>query len=42
MFKHFVSLQWKSFFRSSSFGKGLAVRLLMGFLAVYMLVSLVG
>ncbi len=42
MFKHFVSLQWKSFFRSSSFGKGLAVRILMIFLAIYMMVSLIG
>lgn len=42
MFKHFVSLQWKSFFRSSNFGKGLALKILMGFFAVYMLVSFAG
>ena len=42
MFKRFVSLQWKSFFRSSSFGKSLAIKILMGFFAVYMLFSLVG
>ena len=41
MFKHFFILQWKSFFRSSSFGKGLAVRILMIFLGIYMFVSLV-
>ena len=39
MFKHFVSLQWKSFFRSSNFGKGMALKILMGFFAVYMFVS---
>jgi len=40
MFKHFVSLQWKSFFRSASFGKSLGIKLVMGFFALYMLVSL--
>ena len=42
MFKHFVNLQWKSFFRSSNFGKGLALKLLMGFFAIYMMVSFAG
>lgn len=42
MFKRFVSLQWKSFFRSSNFGKSLAVKILMGFFAVYMLIVLAG
>lgn len=37
MFKHFVSLQWKSFFRSSSLGKSLGIKILMGFMAVYFL-----
>ncbi|WP_072989701.1 DUF5687 family protein [Pseudozobellia thermophila] len=40
MFKKFASLQWKSFFRSSALGKSLGVKVLMGFFAVYMLVSL--
>ena len=40
MFKHFVSLQWKSFFRSSSLGKSLGMKLVMGFFALYLLVSL--
>ncbi len=40
MFKHFVALQWKSFFRSSSIGKSLAVKLLMGFFGLYILGSL--
>lgn len=42
MFKHFVSLQWKSFFRSSNIGKGLTLKIIMGFFAVYMLVSFAG
>ena len=42
MFKHFINLQWKSFFRSSNFGKGLALKLLMGFFAIYMMVSFAG
>lgn len=41
MFKHFVGLQWKSFFRSSSLGKSLGMKLVMGFFALYMLASLV-
>ncbi len=40
MFKHFVNLQWKAFFRSSNFGKSLGIKILMGFFAVYMLFSL--
>nr|WP_299343288.1 DUF5687 family protein [Allomuricauda sp.] len=42
MFKHFIRLQWKSFFRSSSFGKGIALKILMVFLGLYLLISLVG
>lgn len=37
MFKHFTRLQWKSFFRSSSLGKSLGIKILMGFMAVYFL-----
>ena len=33
----FLSLEWKSFVRSASFGKGLALKILMGFLALYFL-----
>ena len=40
MFKHFLSLQWKSFFRSASLGKSLGIKILMGFFGLYMLVSL--
>ena len=32
-------LEWKSFVRSSDFGKGLAVRLLLNFIALYFLIS---
>lgn len=35
MFKHFISLQWKAFFRSASFGKSLGLKILMAFLAIY-------
>ncbi|WP_111308764.1 DUF5687 family protein [Confluentibacter sediminis] len=35
MVKRFLSLEWKSFLRSASFGKGLAIKILMGFLALY-------
>ncbi len=42
MFKHFLSLQWKSFFRSSNLGKGLALKIIMIFFGIYMLFSLAG
>ena len=35
MFKQFISLQWKAFTRSSSFGKSLGLKILMAFVAVY-------
>lgn len=35
MFRHFVSLQWKAFFRSSSLGKSIGLKILMAFLAIY-------
>ena len=35
MIKHFLSLEWKSFFRSASFGKSLAIKIFMGFLSLY-------
>ncbi len=41
MFKYFIKLQWKSFFRSASLGKGLALKILMLFFGIYMMVSLV-
>ena len=39
MIKHFITLQWKSFFRSASLGKDLGVRMFMGFLALYFMGS---
>src|SRR5690606_34157332 len=39
MFKRFLQLEWKSFFRSASFGQSLGLKIFMGFLAVYFLVS---
>ncbi|MBC6997523.1 DUF5687 family protein [Cytophaga sp. FL35] len=41
MFKNFTGLQWKSFFRSSSLGKSLGIKIFMGFMAVYLAVSLI-
>lgn len=38
MFKYFISLQWKSFFRSASFKTNLAIKILMGFGALYFIV----
>ena len=35
MIKQFLSLEWKSFYRSASFGKSIAIKILMGFLALY-------
>jgi len=35
MIKRFLSLQWKSFFRSASFGKSLGIKIFMGFLSLY-------
>lgn len=35
MYKHFVSLQWKAFFRSASLGKSLGLKILMAFVAIY-------
>ncbi len=40
MFNRFISLQWKSFFRSSSFGKSLGIKIFMGFMMLYLLASL--
>lgn len=42
MFKHFLSLQWKSFFRSSNLGKGLALKIIMIFFGICMLFYLAG
>lgn len=33
MFKHFISLEWKAFSRSASFGANIAFKIIMGFVA---------
>jgi hypothetical protein len=42
MFRHFISLEWKSFFRSASFATNLALKIIMGFMAIYFMVIFVG
>ena len=42
MFKHFISLEWKSFFRSASFTTNLALKIIMGFVALYFMVLFIG
>ncbi|NNE02840.1 MAG: hypothetical protein HKN52_06700 [Eudoraea sp.] len=38
MFKHFIRLQWKSFFRAASFKTNLGFKILMIFMALYFIV----
>lgn len=42
MFRKFLGLQWKSFFRSANFGKSLGVKIIMGFFGFIMLLYLLG
>jgi hypothetical protein len=42
MVKHFLNLEWKSFFRSASFGTNLAMKIFMGFMAIYFMVVFIG
>ena len=39
MILHFLKFEWKQYFRSSYWGKGIAVKLLMGFFALYFIIS---
>ncbi|KAA1244343.1 DUF5687 family protein [Aquimarina sp. RZ0] len=41
MFKHFITLQWKSFWRSASLSSGLWMKIFMGFWAIYLIVMMV-
>ncbi len=41
MFKHFITLQWKSFWRSASMTSGLFMKLFMGFWAVWLIIMMV-
>ena len=38
MISHFLKLEWKQFFRSASFGKSIALKILMAFFALYFIV----
>ena len=40
MFKHFITLQWKSFWRSASLTSGLFMKLFMGFWAIWFIVMM--
>lgn len=42
MFKHFISLEWKAFFRSASFAANLVIKILMGLAALYFMVIFIG
>ncbi len=42
MIKHFISLEWKAFFRSASFKMNLFFKILLGFSALWMIVSFLG
>ncbi len=38
MIKHFINLEWKQFFRSPQWQKSIAIKILMGFFALYFIV----
>jgi hypothetical protein len=42
MIKQFLSLEWKSFFRSASFGKSLGIKIFMGFISLYFIAMFLG
>ncbi|AWG24583.1 DUF5687 family protein [Flavobacterium kingsejongi] len=42
MFKKFLILEWKAFARSASFGSNLAMKIVMGFVAVYFSIVFLG
>jgi len=39
MFRRFLKLEWKQYFRSSYWQKGIALKIIMGFFALYMMAS---
>ena len=39
MISHFLKLEWKQFIRSASFGKSIVLKILMGFFALYFILS---
>lgn len=42
MIKKFIYLEWKAFARSASFGKNLAMKILLGFLMIYFSLIFIG
>lgn len=42
MIKHFINLEWKAFFRSASFKINLFFKILLGFSALWMIISFLG
>lgn len=42
MFLKLLKLDWKSFFRSASFGKGIAVKIFLGFIGLYFFLIFLG
>ena len=42
MIKRFLSLEWKAFFRSASFGKSLGIKIFMGFISLYFIAMFLG
>ncbi|WP_396602645.1 DUF5687 family protein [Algibacter sp. R77976] len=42
MIKRFLSLEWKAFFRSASFGKSLGIKIFMGFMAFWFVLMFLG
>ena len=39
MFKHFLTLEWKAFFRSASLGTSIAIKIFIGFFIIYFSVA---
>ena len=42
MFLKLLKLEWKAFFRSASFGRSMALKLVMGFLGLYFILMFLG
>ena len=42
MIKNFISLEWRSFLRSASFGKSVAIKIFMGLMALYFIAMFLG
>jgi hypothetical protein len=42
MIKQFITLEWKAFFRSSSFSSNIAIKILMAFVAIYFIATFIG